>query len=89
MFVFLANANHTKIKLCKDCAHFDSKNDTCKAFRTVSFVSGEVTFPKAEMVRRTPDFCGVGAKYHIEDEEDDQFKKHVANILNNPNAMWK
>lgn len=88
MFVFHANANHAKFKLCKDCAHFDPKSETCKAFRMVSFINGQVSIPQAELLRRSTEFCGIGAKYYKELEVT-QFKKDMGDILNKPNLPWK
>ena len=52
-----------RIRLCKDCDHFMSKRSECSMHHTTSYVSGEVIYTDAHLLRQSDAHCGADGKW--------------------------
>ena len=57
-----------RLKLCKNCTSYSNSSKECLAFVKYSCVTGEKSYPLAEEMRTSVDYCGVGGKYYDEKE---------------------
>lgn len=65
----IETSSYTK-KICKECVFFNSQTGQCHRFYQTSLIdgrsknaNGELMHPRAEHVRYSNDYCGVGGKY--------------------------
>lgn len=52
------------IRLCRECAHYNEKDDTCKVLSVVNHAIMDVTQIKSLHCRTREDLCGMEARYY-------------------------
>lgn len=53
-----------KIKVCRECVHYNEIDDTCQNFAIVNHTHMEVSKIKSIQCRTNEYLCGMDAKYH-------------------------
>ncbi len=64
-----------KIKLCRECKHFDSGKSKCTQFGRMNLVSGEIEHVDALICREYDMYCGNTARYHVDKDEPPDLKQ--------------
>jgi len=49
-----------KVKICKDCKHYDRTEQVCKLFQATDLVTGEAYAVQATSARESSNMCGHG-----------------------------
>lgn len=50
----------TKIKICKDCKHYERNHQMCKLFQATDLVTGQDHSVSATTARESTNMCGQG-----------------------------
>jgi hypothetical protein len=62
---------YNRVKLCKDCKHFNKNGMTCSLFSTLNLVNGSEEHIQADVARQDNSICGFGAtSFEIKDSTD-------------------
>ena len=56
------SATH-KIKICKECKHYNKNGQVCNLYQTIDVITGQAHPASATDIRKEPTLCGMGASY--------------------------